>query len=126
MICTDCNIDKTSNEFYVRKSGASRTQCKSCISNKNKQAVTIRRQKVKRLLVEHFGNKCVDCGYEGPAFMFDFDHKDPSIKEFSIASKASYSYQSLLAEATKCDLVCARCHRFRTHVQRCNGCELCK
>lgn len=58
--------------------------------------------------------------------MFDFDHRDPSEKEFGVGAKGiSRAYDKQLAESLKCDLVCANCHRMRTHKQRCRGCEHC-
>lgn len=37
----------------------------------------------------------------------------------------SRGYEVQKTEAIKCDLVCANCHRMRTHKQRCPGCEHC-
>lgn len=83
------------------------------------------RQRVKRKLVDHFGGSCKDCGLTGPPFLFDFDHRDPAEKSFGIGGKTK-SFSILLSEAEKCDLVCATCHRWRTHRQRCSGCEYCR
>jgi hypothetical protein len=90
------------------------------------ERVKRRRLKVKALLVEEHGSKCLDCAYEGPPFMFDFDHRDPTIKEFGVAAGGqTRSLERSRAEAAKCDLVCANCHRMRTHRQRCTGCIYC-
>lgn len=84
------------------------------------------RQKAKAKLVKHHGGKCLDCGYQGPPFMYDFDHRDPATKLFGLGEKgATKAYDKMLEESMKCDLVCANCHRFRTHKQRCLGCEYC-
>lgn len=83
------------------------------------------RQNAKRKLVEHHGGKCLDCGYEGPPFMYDFDHRDPAEKSFGLGQFQSKAYDKQLEESLKCDLVCANCHRMRTHKQRCQGCEYC-
>ncbi len=65
---------------------------------------------------------CLDCGLkvEGDAtFVFDFDHRIPSLKTFTISEKLHHlSKSELLAEINKCDLVCSNCHRHRTHKQR--------
>lgn len=91
-------------------------------------AVSRRRRKIKRILVEEAGGTCVDCGYTGPPFMFDFDHRDPSTKTHTLGAAMAKinSLAACRAEAVKCDLVCAMCHRMRTHRQRCKGCEYCK
>ena len=100
----------------------SRWRCVKC----GNQATMKRRRKVKETLVEESGSKCVDCGFKGPPFMFDFDHRDPNEKIFQLSVKGgSYSLEKLREEAAKCDLVCSNCHRMRTHRQRCRGCEYC-
>lgn len=90
------------------------------------QQVVAWRQRLKRRLVDYHGGSCIDCGYVGPAFMYDFDHRDPSTKSFGIGNTGlTLSYDRVLAESLKCDLVCANCHRMRTHRQRCPGCDYC-
>jgi hypothetical protein len=46
----------------------------------------------------------------------DFDHRDPTVKSFRLTSGRAMlaSWASLWAEITKCDVVCANCHRIRT------------
>lgn len=95
------------------------------MSGRNSAQVADWRRRTKRRLVEAHGGRCLDCGFEGPAFMYDFDHRDPSTKSFDISSGCSISYDRQYAESLKCDLVCANCHRMRTHKQRCPGCEFC-
>lgn len=58
---------------------------------------------------------CKDCNVLYPAFVMDFDHRDPSTK-FDIIPRvvASYGFKKLHAEIAKCDIVCANCHRIRT------------
>ena len=76
------------------------------------------------MLVADHGGKCVDCGIEYPPYVFDFDHRDPNEKAFTL-SQFYGGYPRQLEESKKCDLVCANCHRERTHRQRCAGCEYC-
>lgn len=62
---------------------------------------------------------CADCGYRGHAAALDFDHLPGSVKLFDIGgSVAKYSLEVLLAEVTKCEVVCANCHRVRTFVRK--------
>lgn len=76
-----------------------------------------RRKQAKAELVEAFGGRCVDCGYSGSVVALEFHHRDPSTKSFSIGT-ASVSRERLWAEAAKCDLVCANCHRSRHAANR--------
>lgn len=58
---------------------------------------------------------CADCGRAYPPEAMDFDHRDPSSKEFDILKRAGcVSRARLLTEVEKCDVVCANCHRTRT------------
>lgn len=105
-------------------SGKSKKFCS--INCKNKFHVTNKRRNLKIQLIQQAGGKCIDCGYKGPPFMFDFDHRNPDEKSFEVNNGGNgVSIERLIAEAAKCDLVCANCHRFRTHKQRCSGCEFC-
>jgi len=125
MQCSECQEDKSSDQFYVR--GASiRGICKKCHNKKAADRVAATRRKTKAKLVEAHGNKCIDCGNIYPPFVMDFDHRDPSEKAFGIGGQDfTRAYELSYAESLKCDLVCANCHRFRTHKQRCSGCEYC-
>lgn len=77
-----------------------------------KKAVTERRRKLKRMLVEYKGGKCQLCGYVGYHGVFDFHHKGDSPKSFGISARGlSRSWESLKTEADKCVLICANCHR---------------
>ena len=58
---------------------------------------------------------CMDCGVEYPHYVMDFDHRDPSTKFKTIARMVGYSLKRVQEEIDKCDVVCANCHRIRTH-----------
>jgi hypothetical protein len=63
------------------------------------------------------GQLCLDCGRTDIPFLMDYDHLDN--KEFSIsfAWMNGYSKERILEEIAKCELVCCRCHRIRTHAR---------
>lgn len=63
-------------------------------------------------LIRLRGGCCEVCGYARILAALEFHHRDASSKEFGIGA-ASVSRERLLAEAAKCDLVCANCHRAR-------------
>lgn len=84
-----------------------RYRCRKCRS----EAVTRRRKKLKQKLVEHFGGACTECGYDACVQALEFHHPEDD-KEFGIASKGmTYAYSRMLEEASKCVLLCCRCHR---------------
>jgi 5-methylcytosine-specific restriction endonuclease McrA len=77
-----------------------------------KKAVTKRRRKLKEMLVEYKGGKCQLCGYDKYAGAFDLHHLDPKEKEFGLSVRGlTRSWEKLKAEADKCILICANCHR---------------
>jgi hypothetical protein len=89
---------------------SSGSRCRIC-SNAAKTKYV---QHQKEQLVEYKGGICVDCKGAYPMCCYQFDHRDPMDKEFSISSKAGYPLEILKTEADKCDLVCANCHAIRT------------
>ena len=126
-LCSKCNEEKELKEFYKRtqrKDGYA-AWCKSCANDYSKDRLKAWRLNTKLKLIDHFGGKCLDCGGTYPLYVMDFDHRDPNAKEFSVSSSKVANWDLILKEASKCDLVCANCHRVRTHIQRCSGCDEC-
>jgi formate-dependent nitrite reductase cytochrome c552 subunit len=75
-----------------------------------------------RVLDELRSVPCADCGERFAQCSMDFDHRDPSMKVARVPSLVGRaSIQRILAEAAKCDIVCANCHRLRTFQRRENG-----
>lgn len=52
----------------------------------------------------------------------DFDHLDGSTKLAKVSSLTSF--QQILDEAAKCEVVCANCHRLRTWERQQEACEV--
>jgi hypothetical protein len=61
---------------------------------------------------------CADCGGRFAQCAMDFDHRDPSTKIKNVTRMINGSIARMLAEAAKCDIVCANCHRLRTFERR--------
>lgn len=62
---------------------------------------------------------CADCGGTFDPVCMDFDHRPGETKVAAVSSMVSrFPLDAVLAEAAKCDLVCANCHRLRTHRER--------
>lgn len=57
---------------------------------------------------------CKDCGQTYPPYVMDFDHVHGE-KRFGISDAIMLNLEDLLVEIEKCDVVCANCHRERTH-----------
>lgn len=73
---------------------------------------TIRRLRIKKLLVEAKGGRCQACGYARCLVALDFHHIDESTKLFGLSQRGLiHSWDKIVAESKKCILVCANCHR---------------
>lgn len=68
--------------------------------------------------------KCKDCGKFYPYYCMDFDHIKGN-KKFDIGKAVSLqvSMKELRLEIAKCQIVCALCHRIRTHQRRLRKCK---
>ena len=63
-------------------------------------------------------NPCLDCNKFYPSYVMDFDHVR-GIKNKNVSSMLKKgSRKQIWEEIEKCDLVCANCHRIRTHNRR--------
>lgn len=58
---------------------------------------------------------CADCGERYPYFVMDFDHVNSDKLENVATLLHRNNIVGARIEAEKCDVVCANCHRVRTH-----------
>lgn len=105
--CIEC--DKVfQKEWYIKNK---ERLIKKAKENNTKNAVEMR-----QLVLDYLKhNSCVRCG-ESNILVLEFDHlKD---KKFNIAQLANKWKEELLAEMAKCQVLCANCHKIKTHEQR--------
>lgn len=126
--CKSCESHKDEQDFN-RKGNGYQSQCRLCQRSwykkyydevpkererlllKNKEAKNKIREKIKKIKEE---TPCTDCGKHFPYFVMDFDHQRN--KEFTISTNIyKKSWSDIEKEIEKCELVCANCHRIRTH-----------
>ena len=80
-----------------------------------REFVRERRKQRKRQLLDLLGGKCVDCGYHAHPAALDFDHRVPADKKFNMGPRLVQGrWDELVAEALKCEIRCANCHRIKT------------
>lgn len=77
---------------------------------------TRRVHQIKADLISASGGGCTECGLEfdgNCVSLFEFHHKDPSTKLFSLsyAGLSNNSKAKVQEEVKKCVLLCANCHR---------------
>jgi hypothetical protein len=135
--CTVCRIEKSEQDFFYRSKRLAKrhSQCKSCYVDKrrkvwkeyyHKHGSKYRQKAVERnrrlkvqtrnLMLEYLKDKrCSHCGINDRRVL-EFDHIDASTKSFSIASAitSTYSWNKILDEIEKCQILCANCHKIKT------------
>jgi IS30 family transposase len=75
------------------------------------EASARRRRRVKQILVEEAGGKCVLCSYTRCQRALQFHHLDPTTKQFHLGHGGHCrSIARSRIEARKCILLCANCH----------------
>jgi len=132
--CYRCGESKPCDDFAWRRKERNQRDsfCRPCraaygrehyLANRERYIAQARAQKqrlaLKRTsyLIEYFEtHPCIDCG-EGDPVVLEFDHLRDKV--FNIGGELSdQSWESILAEIEKCDVVCANCHRRRTARRR--------
>jgi hypothetical protein len=91
---------------FKRRSGGG-YRCLKCRSD----AVARRRRKVKQILADDAGGRCIVCGYNRCIAALEFHHLVPADKSFSLSHRGvARSLDKARSEASKCALLCANCH----------------
>ena len=107
--CSNCRAIYQ-REWYQKNKSAQKARAK--IHNKRM------REKYRKLADELKSNPCADCGGSFHPVVMDFDHIGDD-KIVNVAKMAQgYGMDAILREIAKCELVCANCHRMRTHRRR--------
>lgn len=130
--CSRCKQEKDRTEFYLnrsKKDGLS-GNCKDCHKSslkghyqRNKSYYIAKSgrhgKRLTKLLQEtKEKNPCTDCGKHYPYWVMDFDHiSGEKVGNLSTLAKKEVSYAKVLQEIEKCEIVCANCHRTRTHLR---------
>lgn len=134
-ICSECKISKVLEEFNFRYEefnfrykarNVKHGYCRDCgklltrshyrrnkrqYLDKNSRSVAACR----RFTREMKNRPCADCGVIYPYYVMDFDHRENKTKKFLVSQTAQMSINAIKREISKCDVVCANCHRERTH-----------
>lgn len=131
--CTRCNLtlpisnfsfrDKTNNKYqsWCKKCHKSRysewynkTEAGKAHAKKNLQRNRDAKLKYKEITDKAKDTPCADCDIKYPPYVMDFDHLRDKLFNIS-ASCGKRSIKQLKEEILKCEVVCANCHRERTH-----------
>jgi len=127
--CHICDKEKLMKDFHRRHDSLDgrRNQCKACRKqnsiSKGRRKVTSKvraelnsysRSELGSWLAEGMKKSpCFDCGGEYPVYVMEFDHCRG--EKYKNVSELYVSLAATVREANKCDVVCANCHKVRTH-----------
>lgn len=128
--CNVCKKEKKLESFPKNKPSADGRGyvCKDCHNlyckeryNKGRKGIVIKQNYARRILLAKFvdslkeNQPCVDCGKTYEPFCMDFDHLRDKKMGVSKMVHECFSKKKILEEIKKTELVCAYCHRTRTH-----------
>lgn len=120
--CPKCQTSKPESEYHKRGLYLLMGYCKIC-QRAYSQEVRQRNRALIRETVQQLkkGKPCEDCGEIHPYWAMEYDHvRGTKLFNIGDAGRNNLKLDTVLAEIEKCDLVCATCHRYRTHGQRRN------
>lgn len=136
MECSKCHLEKTEAEFSRRGKGF-KTYCKVCQAAKAKEYYEANKPKrlqqiaanVKRFRANlkaeidevKASTPCTDCGRCYPPYVMEYDHLPGFEKVNNVSTligQTNIKKSRIYDEIGKCELVCANCHRVRTHNRR--------
>lgn len=107
--CTLCRREYDSRYF------------KANVVVKSASAATLKRELLKWYNGLKHGKICMQCG-GGPfhACQLDYDHMPGHHKVLEVSKmvRLGYSKEKVMQEISKCQLICASCHRLRTFYRR--------
>lgn len=101
--------ERDPTKFYYRSNSNARTgYCKKC---QNQYYVERWREK-KRRAIEYKGGSCQHCELRTEHYsIYDFHHTRGSDKEFDWRRLKKLSWDKIMIELDKCELLCSNCHR---------------
>jgi len=129
--CTLCKQEKPLSEYNKKTSRPDGKQnvCRECNRARSRQYYAENREKHKQdilkrknanignsqsKVVEYLKNHpCVDCN-ESDIIVLEFDHQRDKFKNVSEMIMQGYTFERILEEIDKCEVVCANCHKRRT------------
>ena len=98
-------------EFETILHGEKRQYCFECSPKGKHNVITILRRRAKEIGVERLGGRCKKCGID-KRYLLEFHHRNPVEKDSELSDLAKgYDLTKFFEELSKCDLLCANCHR---------------
>ena len=133
-LCTSCLEMVPVEQFNTRgkKSHLLQSHCRKCQTSNHKDRFELlspeekalhyalryqyardRIARIREIINELKSKPCMDCRGSFPPVCMDFDHARGE-KFYEVSKMVVFSFERILEEIKKCDLVCSNCHRLRT------------
>lgn len=90
------------SKFYGKKMNI----CSKCHSEYNR----MRAQENRRKLLDYFGGKCLNCGYDNYSSALATHHLDPDVKDEHFRGCYGWAWERLKKEIQSCIMLCKNCH----------------
>ena len=121
IVCANCHAARTYAQLLERRAALTPLQWAPGTSRRiEEQRARWRRQA--KMLQRLRDVSCKDCGRRFGYYAMQFDHRDPATKVDLVTKMIGRASDArILAEAAKCDIVCANCHAERTYRRRTNA-----
>lgn len=133
-ICSKCKIEKKIESFNKKDRNRLQPYCRECDNahareyyEKNKDRVKHQINTARKIRVANLSKEikqlkestpCADCGNNYPYYVMDFDHvRGEKTGNISHMVQSGVT-KKIKEEISKCEIVCANCHRERTHLRR--------
>lgn len=109
--CRFCGESKPVRTGFYRQH-KKRFKCRDC---NRRETLELRRERSEFLTAYKLERGCMDCGYRDHPAALDLDHRPGEVKLIEgSALRFRGTWQQMLDELAKCDVVCSNCHRVRT------------
>jgi len=112
-VCSTCGLEKPTSEYYsngYQPSGVKKykARCKKCEESFRLKSYI--HFIIKTLEETGRTFACERCGYAKNSAALCFHHKDPTKKDFGLATVSVTRRSGVAEEIAKCELLCSNCH----------------
>lgn len=131
-LCGQCGRNRLLKFFAIRnrRTGLRQSWCRDCrrvydkerYETADERARLVRKQahiraRNRKFAFEYLAvRSCADCGEADPVVL-EFDHISEKSFDVSRGVQSAYGIDRLLQEISKCEVVCANCHKRRTYAR---------